>query len=103
MATINLPAKYLAILKQLLQTYAPHAEVWAYGSRVSSCAHATSDLDLVLRNPTDLTVPQQKLTELRAALSESKLPVLVDVMDWARLPQAFRDEIERTHSLLPDQ
>ena len=74
--------------------------VWAYGSRVSGRAHASSDLDLVLRNPVDLSVPQKKLVELRAAISESDLPILVDVMDWARIPQAFREEIEREHVVL---
>lgn len=97
MPTLELPESYLHTLKQLLQAYVPDAEVWAYGSRVSGHAHKTSDLDLVLRNPADLSAPQKKLVELRAALSESDMPILVDVMDWSRIPQAFRDEIERAH------
>lgn len=100
MPLLNLPEKYFRILNQLLLEYVPEAEVWAYGSRVSGTAHETSDLDLVLRNPSDLLSPQNKLIELRVALSESHLPILVDVMDWARIPQVFRDEIERAHVVL---
>ena len=100
MPTLDLPESYLHTLKQLLQAYVPDAEVWAYGSRVSGHAHKTSDLDLVLRNPADLSAPQNMLVELRTAISESGMPILVDVMDWARVPQAFREEIEREHVVL---
>jgi len=100
---LELPESYLQILKPILQAYAPDAEVWAYGSRVSGHAHKTSDLDLVLRNPAVLTSPQKMLVELRAAISESGLPILVDVMDWARIPQAFREEIEREHVVVQRQ
>jgi predicted nucleotidyltransferase len=103
MPTLDLPESYLQILKPLLQTYAPDAEVWAYGSRVSGRAHETSDLDFVLRNPADLSVPQKKLVDLRAAISESGLPILVDVMDWARISQGFREEIKREHVVLQRQ
>ena len=103
MPVFDLPENYVQTLKQLLQTYVPDAEVWAYGSRVSGHAHKTSDFDLVLRNPADLSAPQKMFVELRAAISESGLPILVDVMDWARIPQAFRDEIEREHEVLLKQ
>ncbi len=103
MPTLDLPESYLQILKPLLQSYAPDAEVWAYGSRVSGRAHETSDLDLVLRSLNDLSVSQSNLVDLRAAISESELPILVDVMDWARIPQAFRDEIKREHVVLKRQ
>jgi len=103
MPVFDLPENYVQTLKQLLQTYVPDAEVWAYGSRVSGHAHKTSDLDLVLRNPADLSAPQKMFVELREAISESGLPILVDVMDWARIPQAFRDEIEREHEVLLKQ
>ena len=75
----------------------PRAEVWAYGSRVNGGGHDGSDLDLVLRNPANLGQPNKKLSALRAALIESELPILVDVLDWARLPEDFRREIEQKH------
>jgi uncharacterized protein len=97
MLKVNLKPDHLGMLLDILQTHAPEAEVWAYGSRVNGRGHDASDLDLVLRNPASLDRPQKQLPALRAALSESNLPMLVDVMDWARLPESFRREIEREY------
>lgn len=81
----------------LLRTHVPGAQVWAYGSRVTGQAHEGSDLDLVLRHPADLRRPTPGLADLREALQDSRLPMLVDVHDWAELPPAFHDEIEACH------
>jgi predicted nucleotidyltransferase len=62
--TENVPARntlgakpaHLKTLLQLLNEYTPEAEVWAYGSCVNGDAHECSDLDLVLRNPSDLMI-----------------------------------------------
>ena len=95
--SLDLPQKYLAQVKALLRTHVPHAEVWAYGSRVTGGGHEASDLDLVLRNPQNLLEETGTLYELKEAFSESNLPIRVDVMDWARIPESFRREIERAH------
>lgn len=100
MAQLDLPRHYLPELVALLGAHVPEAEVWAYGSRLNGCGHATSDLDLVVRNPTAPLQPQARLRALREALSESNLPILVDVLDWARIPDSFRKEIERAHVVL---
>lgn len=99
---LDLAPRYLATLLDLIKQYAPDAEVWAYGSRVTGGAHEASDVDLVLRNPADLTQRQARLPELKEAIAESSLPILVDVMDWARVPDAFRQEIEKKHVVLTD-
>lgn len=72
----------------------------AYGSRVEGGAHEASDLDLVLRNPVDLTQRQAHLLELKEAIAESGLPILVDVMDWACVPDTFQREMEKKHVVL---
>lgn len=100
MVRLDLPEAYRAELLALLQAHIPEAEVWAYGSRLNGDSHATSDLDLVVRNPVDLTQDQTRLGRLREALSESSLPILVDVLDWARIPESFREEISRAHVVL---
>jgi predicted nucleotidyltransferase len=94
---LDLPPSYLDTVRRLLRSYVPAAEVWAYGSRVRHEAHEGSDLDLVVRNPEDLSRPQNDLWELREAFSESEIPILVDVFDWARIPEEFRREIARAH------
>jgi len=101
MATLDLPEQYLRQLSALFDAHVPEAEVWAYGSRVSGRCHEASDLDLVLRSPTDLGKSLMwPLIGLREAIRESSLPILVDVLDWASIPQSFRDEIEQVHVVI---
>ena len=100
MAGIKLKEEYLNTLEALLEKYVPQAEVWAYGSRVSGEGHEARDWDMVLRNPADIKTPIRNLVDLKEAITESNLPILVDVMDWARLPEALHREIERKHLVL---
>ncbi len=97
---LDLPSPYLALLRQLLARHVPEAEVWAYGSRVSGTAHEGSDLDLVLRHPQDLSRDVADWYELKEALQDSTLPILVEIHLWSRLPTAFHAEIERQYVLL---
>lgn len=87
--------KHRQLLGELLQKYLPNVEVWAYGSRVNGRAHAGSDLDLVLRGPKLQKIPFNQLSDFEEAVRESNIPFLIDVRDWARLPERFRREIER--------
>lgn len=91
---LNLQSRHLALLQDLLRAHVPQAQVWAYGSRVIGGAHEGSDLDLVLRNSQNLSLPCESLEALREALQASALPILVDVHDWAQLPLAFHRNIE---------
>jgi predicted nucleotidyltransferase len=100
MLKLNLKPGHLGLLLDILKAHAPEAEVWAYGSRVNGSGHEGSDLDLVLRNPAGLDQPLRQVAALRGALSESNIPILVDVLDWARLPERFRREIERQHVIV---
>lgn len=100
MPTLSLPAGALATLRKLLADHVPDAEVWAYGSRVNGHAHEGSDLDLAVRNPVDLRQPVKGLVDLRDALRESNLTMLVDVFDWARIPASFQKNIESEHVVI---
>lgn len=97
MSGLDLPNRYLDQVLALLRAHAPHAEVWAYGSRVTGGGHEASDLDLVLRN---LGSPAADLSDLREAFIESNLPIRVDILDWSRIPESFHREIERSHVVL---
>jgi uncharacterized protein len=92
---LDLRPEWLDMLRDLIAAHLPGVEVLAYGSRVQGTAHDGSDLDLVLRNPDGTALPSMTLEDFREALSESDLPILVDVLDWARIPESFRKEIER--------
>lgn len=100
LSKLQLEPRHLSLLLQLLAQYVPEAEVWAYGSRVTGKAHQGSDLDIVLRNTTQLDLAQSDWCELQEALQQSTLPMLVDVHDWALLPKSFYPNIERDYVVL---
>jgi len=95
-ASLDLRSEWLDIIQQILAIHLPETEVFAYGSRVSGTAHEGSDLDLVARNRLNPMLPAGNLGEVRDAFTESNLPILVDIQDWARIPDSFRGEIVRT-------
>jgi predicted nucleotidyltransferase len=88
------------LLQALFAHHVPEAEVWAFGSRVTGEAHEGSDLDLVLRNPQDLSASVSGWYDLKEAIQQSTLPILVDVHDWAHLPKAFHQEIAAHYVVL---
>ena len=96
MENLDLNPEWLAIILRILAVHLPGVEVVAYGSRMAGTSHAGSDLDLVVRNPQNPLLPMRNLGDVRDAFSESNLPILVDIQDWARIPNSFRKEIERT-------
>ncbi|WP_210520681.1 nucleotidyltransferase domain-containing protein [Hymenobacter terricola] len=91
---LDLRPKDLTLLHELIARHLPTTvTVWAYGNRVNGNNHAGSDLDLVLRSP-DLTErPTNVAARFREALTESNLPIFVDVHDWALLPTSFHPRI----------
>ena len=94
---LHLPKRYLQMVQAILQTHLPNAEVWAYGSRVNGDYYEASDLDLVVRQPEDLSRKQINLGEVVDAFSESNLPIIVQLVDWARIPTDFHAEIAENH------
>lgn len=75
-------------------------EVWAYGSRVDGTAHEGSDLDLVILTQDREKMPVETFLELKEKIRESNIPILVDLFDWARLPESFHKNIEACHEVL---
>ena len=97
----SLQPRHLDELRRLIASHLPQEEVWAYGSRIEGTAHDTSDLDLVVRHPADLKTEQGSgFWDLKEALSESNLPFLVELFDWARLPCTFWDNIAQHHVVI---
>jgi predicted nucleotidyltransferase len=100
--SLALPEKYLTQVLAILQIHLAHAEVWAYGSRVNGDYYDASDLDLVVRQPDDLSRRQDHLWEVTEAFTESNLPIIVQLVDWAGIPESFRDEITARYVVLQD-
>jgi hypothetical protein len=55
---------------------------------------------LVIRTPNLDRLPIEIYQRLRDAITESNIPILVDLFDWARLPQSFHKNIEAHHEVL---
>ncbi len=96
-APLHLPERYLQMVQAILQAHLPNAEVWAYGSRVNGDYYEASDLDLVVRQPDDLSRSQSNLGEVMEAFTESNLPIIVQLVDWARIPGDFHAEIAENY------
>jgi len=100
MKTIKLPTKYKKQVIHLLEKHIPHVEVWAYGSRVTGDCHSASDLDLVLLTPDRTQIPFETFNHLKTAFTNSNIPFLVELRDWAFLPESFKKEIQLNYIVL---
>jgi predicted nucleotidyltransferase len=95
-----LPETYLKMVQDILQAHLPNADVWAYGSRVNGDYYDASDLDLVARQSDDLSRGQANLNETKEAFVESNIPIIVQIVDWARIPESFHAEILSNYAVL---
>lgn len=75
-------------------------EVWAYGSRVNGTAHEGSDLDLVIRSGGQQKLPIKVFMDIKDKIQHSNIPIIVELFDWERLPEAFHKNIESKHEVL---
>lgn len=87
----------LSIIDKTIKT---PCEIWAYGSRVDGSAHDTSDLDLVIRTKTLEALPSDEFVSFKEALEESNIPILVQIMDWGRIPETFKKNILANYEVL---
>ena len=92
---LHLPSDYHEQVVSILRRNAPEIVVWVYDSRVDGSNHDASDLDLVLRTPDLAPVSASAISRLLDAFDESNLPIIVDIHDWARLPEAYHEEVQR--------
>jgi uncharacterized protein len=87
-------------LMTIFKTAPTSLEVWAYGSRVNGKAHEGSDLDLVIRTPDLDKLPLDIFLDLKEKIQESNIPIVVELFDWARLPESFHKNILAQHEVL---
>ena len=91
---IDISPKYLDEVRRILHQHLPCAQVWAFGSRVTAEASDGSDLDLAVHSPDGRALP---LGRLREAFRDSNLPFTVELLDWATIPEHFRQEILKNY------
>ena len=74
--------------------------IWAYGSRVNGQAHDCSDLDIVVKSYDGQYIPIDELSDFISNIKESTIPIIVQVFDWARLPDYFHKNILQNYEVL---
>jgi predicted nucleotidyltransferase len=97
---IDLQPDHLALIQTILAQHVPHAEVRAFGSRVTGTARDYSDLDLVVLGREK--IDRKTLHRLEEAFAESDLPFRVDVLDWHRISDSFRQVIEEAYGVIQE-
>ena len=75
-------------------------EIWAYGSRVNGDAHDMSDLDLVILTNNKEKLNISEFMSFKESLQESNIPILIQVMDWNRIPESFHENILNDYKVL---
>lgn len=88
---IEVPPAALSIILSHIERHVPGAAAYAFGSRVNGTSKPHSDLDIMIVSSS--AIPQDSLENLRIDLSESDVPIKVDVVDGAALSKTFRDSI----------
>jgi predicted nucleotidyltransferase len=96
---VNVTPAHLQVIRSILLKHVPAYPVWAFGSRVHGRKlKPFSDLDLAVISKEPLELDE--LMVLRAAFSESDLPFLVDVVDYAAADAVFRSIIDADHEIV---
>ncbi len=91
--TVDLQPDQLFLVKAILNKYIPNRDVVAFGSRATWTAKDYSDLDLAILGQEPLS--GRITASLREEFVESALPFKVDVVEWARIDEEFREIILR--------
>ena len=97
MPSLHLDNNHLKVVKEILKQHLKHCEVLAYGSRVAGNHHSASDLDLCIINQQNPQTATANIAAIRADLRASNLPITVDIVDFAKIPEHFQQEIMAYH------
>ena len=88
---LELRPDHLSIIWNVLRNHLPDRNVVAFGSRATWTAKEYSDLNLAILGDEPLAL--DTTSALAERFSESDLPFKVDLVDWARTDETFRDVI----------
>jgi len=90
---IQLTNEQLQFIQQTLSGLLPDAQFFAFGSRAKGSAKRYSDIDILIINK--VIIPLITLSQLNEIFTESNLPFKVDLVDWHRITEEFREHIEK--------
>ena len=100
---VAVSAEEMEYLLDTIRRYIPHATVWAFGSRIAGTHRPNSDLDLAVL--CDKETALKNLPRLHETLTESDLPFKVQLLDFNRLPEHMKNNIQEKYVVLyqPEQ
>jgi len=75
-------------------------EIWVYGSRVNGDSHDASDLNLVIRTADLEPLAIEELVGFQEQIQESNIPILVQVIDWNKIPESFHSNILKNYEVV---
>ena len=81
-----------SFLEEFFKRKGIQVRVILFGSRARGTNTPHSDVDIALDSPKDLS---EEILELKDLLEESLLPQKVDIVELRKLPESFKEEIER--------
>ena len=94
MLSFGLKAEHHQLIKKVLATFLPaDVEVLAFGSRARGDHQTYSDLDLALKSAGP--VDPRALDQIRENLSQSSIPIQVEIVILHELDAAFRSAIQK--------
>ena len=96
---LDLDPASLRIVQEILSRHVPDRPVFAFGSRARGRARRRSDLDLAVGGEGSLET--SVIANIKEDLSESDLPIFVDVLDIHAIDPGFLDRIQRDFIAVP--
>lgn len=92
--------KYKKELIRIIHTYIPDCAIYLFGSRARISHREGSDVDLAI--DAGKKVDWNTMLAIKAAIEESTIPLLVDVVDMHAITDDFKEEILKDAILWSD-
>jgi predicted nucleotidyltransferase len=98
---LHVNASDLETIIQVFNRELPDSEIRAFGSRVSDIEPGPeADLDLALI--AGRVISLERMIAIERAMAEAGLPFAVDVFDFAKLTDKFKNSIEKEYIAIKD-
>ena len=89
----GLSSKEISKILKCIHLHMSHVKIFAFGSRVQGNPRKYSDFDVALHagHPIDLS----QLTKIKHCLSETDIPIHVDLVDYCSVSKDFKTLIDK--------
>lgn len=95
---IDVKAKDIKIIKEILNKYLPYIEIRVFGSRIKGTASKYSDIDIAIVG--QKKIDRKLIYKLQDEFEFSELTIKVDIVDWFSISEEFRRIIESNYEIL---